>query len=426
MKDNTDDANNIDGAGTKYFNDGFANPNNTDAVPDIGRYMETRPFNNKVIATEYDFNTELRAWNDRLSLITGQGLPQQRLSNALMGYNHRMANTPVPLHREYGGVTFITRPDFNLSEENISNSRRLSDMASQPRSSLDYSILAALDPDFELGFPDSSRTKNGQQKSRFGTPFLPDIPFDNLQAFIPLLSTQLMSLSGPPDNSVESWMSPEGLMREQWGVPDSIDEVNYGYSSSLSFNNTIGDPIMKLATVWLELMAGTKIGKFKPKIRNSIQRRVDFQSRAYTLRYDALGNILRFNVICVMWPTNNNAGAMANVDNTKPLQDIDSTITLSWQCIGARYADPAYMDSFNQSVQLCNPDMMPDPRYDPSDPKNEFTPIGLGNLRKLLPQELPYFNYYGYPHIDSWRRKLSWWVYQSDWDHVMKKMGFGK
>ena len=51
MKDNTDDANNIDGAGTKYFNDGFGNPNNTDAVPDIGRYMETRPFNNKVIAT---------------------------------------------------------------------------------------------------------------------------------------------------------------------------------------------------------------------------------------------------------------------------------------------------------------------------------------------------------------------------------------
>ena len=58
MKDNTDDANNIDGAGTKYFNDGFGNPNNTDAVPDIGRYMETRPFNNKVIATEYDFNME--------------------------------------------------------------------------------------------------------------------------------------------------------------------------------------------------------------------------------------------------------------------------------------------------------------------------------------------------------------------------------
>lgn len=416
MSDNTNEPK---GAGTDYFDNGYANPNSQEAVPDLGTYVERRPFSSKVIATDYDFNSELRAWNDRLSLISGQGLPQQRLSNMLMGFNHRMASTPIPLHREYGGVTFITRPDLNLSAENIANSRRLSDMASQPRSSLDYSILAALDPDFELGFSDSPTMRNGRRKNRLGTPFLPDIPFDNLQAFIPLLSSQLMSLSGPPDNSIESWMSPEGLMREQWGMIDSTDEINYGYTTSTTLNNPIGDPCMKLATVWLEYMGGTKIGKFRPKIRNSIQRRQDYMSRGYTIRYDALGNILRFNVICVMWPTNNNAGAMANVDNTKPLQDVDSTVTLQWQCIGARYWDPAYMDSFNNAVALANPDMIPDPRYD------TFVPMGAGNLRQLLPEEISFFNWYGYPHIDSWRRKLTWWVYQIDYDYVMKKGGFG-
>ena len=417
MSDNTDD---VQGAGTKYFDEGYGNPNQQDAVPDLANYVDSKPYNANVIATDFDYNSELRAWNDRLSLMTAQGLPQQRLSNMLMGFNHRMANTPVATHREYGGVTFITRPDFNLSVENISNSRRFSDMASQPRSSLDYSILAALDPDFELGFPDSPRHESGRQKVRFGTPFLPDIPFDNLQAFIPLLSTQLLSLSGPPDNSIENWMAPEGLMREQWGMPDSTDEINYGYTTSTTFNNPIGDPVMKMASVWLEYMGGLKIGKFRPKIRNSIQRRMDFQSRGYTIRFDALGNILRFNVINVMWPTNNNAGAMANVDNTKPMQDVDPAVTIQWQCIGARYWDPAYMDAFNAAVAMANPDMRADPRYD------TYVPLGAGNLRRLKTEEIQFFNYYGYPHIDSWSRKLTWWVYQVDWDYVMKKMGFGK
>ncbi|WP_216088720.1 hypothetical protein, partial [Shigella flexneri] len=92
-----------------------------------------------------------------------------------------MASNPTPINREYGGLTFITRPDFNLCYDNIAKSRKMSNMAMQPKDSIDYSILAALDPDFELGFTDAPM-ENGRRKNRLGTPFMPQVKFDNLQA----------------------------------------------------------------------------------------------------------------------------------------------------------------------------------------------------------------------------------------------------
>ena len=108
---------------------------------------------------------------------------------------------------------------------------------------------------------------------------------------------------------------------------------------------------------------------------------------------------------------------MASVDNTKPQLNDDVTITIQWQMIGARYDDPLYMDMFNRTVAIFNPDMIPDPNYD------EFMPIGASFLRKLEVHELPLFNYYGYPHIDTIRRQLSWWVYQTDYEYVLKQAG---
>ncbi|MGK7530414.1 hypothetical protein, partial [Salmonella enterica] len=58
---------------------------------------------------------------------------------------------------------------------------------------------------------------------------------------------------------------------------------------------------------------------------------------------------------------NDNAGQMANVDNTKPQLNDDTTINLNWQCIGARFDDPLYMEMFNLTVSMFNPDMMPQP-----------------------------------------------------------------
>ncbi|EED6472141.1 hypothetical protein XI41_25240, partial [Salmonella enterica subsp. enterica serovar Derby] len=123
------------------YDNSYQNPNNIDAVPSVADYFDRRLSDAKP-TTAYNVNDELSGWNDRIRLTLGLGLAAQRVTNPYMGFNHMMASNPTPVNREYGGLTFITRPDFNLCFDNIANSRKMSNMASQPKSSLDYSILA--------------------------------------------------------------------------------------------------------------------------------------------------------------------------------------------------------------------------------------------------------------------------------------------
>lgn len=403
-----------------YKDTGYSNPNNADAVPSLNDYFARAGFNGNNPPKPYNLNDELTAWNDRLRLSHGLGLSAQRLTNSLMGFNHRMVNDPVATNREYGTVTFITRPDCNLSEDNIGNSRILSNMAEQGPSSLDYSILGALDPDFELGFTDGAYdNKTKRKKNRLGTPFRPEIPFDNLQAFIPILSKNLISLSGAPDQNTDAWLAPEGQHRETYGMVDSTYKINNGFTASATFNNPIGDPIMRLASVMLDYSSGVKEGRLKPKIRNSIQRRIDYQHRAYFFKFDALGNIVRWANLGAFWFTNDNAGEMINIDNSKPMTD-NTTVTLQMQCIGARYWDAAYLEAFNFTVGLFNPDMIPEPEAMRA---GYFRPMGHNSMVRLQPQELPMFNYYGYPRVNIFHRKLEWWVYIWDYNYVRRKAG---
>ena len=378
-------------------------------VPSVAGKFSTE-LNTKAPSEKSTLTTELNMWKNRIGISAGRGLAANRLTNSLMGYNHRIVNNPVPVNREVMGMVLFSRPDMNFDENNVANSRKLSDMAAQDRSSIDYSILAALDP---LGFYTNARGEN----ARLGVPCHSDIPFDNLQAFIPALTSHCMNFSGIPDGSVDNWLSEEGVKREQYGMADSTHAVNYGYSASTSFTNMVGDFVPRMMDIWLEWMSGVKEGRFRPRTNNSIQRRIDYQSRAYILRFLPNGKLVRFSCTGAMWPQNDNLGSMATYDRTKAMVADDANVSIQWQAIGARHNDPLYMDAFNRTVEFFNPDMIGDPAFD------DYVPIGRNYLRKLDPSELILFNYYGYPHIDLVKRRLDWYVYQVDYEYVMTQAG---
>lgn len=386
-----------------------ANQSSDTIVPSVaGKFVDE--LTDKNPTDPRTINNELAMWKNRIGISAGRGLAANRLTNSLMGYNHRIVNNPVPVNREVMGMVMIVRPDMNFDENNIANSRKLSDMLSQDRTSIDYSIIAALDP----MCPYTNAKGDG---ARLGVPCHRDVPFDNLQAFIPVLTSHCMNFSGIPDGSVDNWLSEEGIKREQYGMADSTHQVNYGYSVSTTFTNMVGDFIPRMADIWLEWMSGVKEGRFRPRTNNSIQRRIDYQTRAYILRFLPNGKLVRFSNTGVMWPQNDNLGSMATYDRTKAMVADDASVSLQWQAIGARHNDPLYMDAFNRTVEFFNPDMIGDPAFD------EYVPIGRNYLRKLDPGELILFNYYGYPHIDIVKRRLDWYVYQVDYEYVMKQAG---
>ena len=59
---------------------------------------------------------------------SGRGNSRKTISNLFSGFNHRMAPLYVPKNLDSTGYTFFTRPDLNLNEENVLNSRRIREM----------------------------------------------------------------------------------------------------------------------------------------------------------------------------------------------------------------------------------------------------------------------------------------------------------
>lgn len=383
---------------------------NPDAV-EIADKPELNPVNRAPVE-DYLGTGDYKIWRERLQLSMGRGQYGQSLVNSLMGFNHRMVTDPIPQGRDYGSLVFFVRPGINLSAVNVENSRRWVDMIRKDRTSIDYSIMAALDVMWPYGFANPD-------EARIGKPFTEDIMFDNRQAFIPILTRLCTDISGFADNQVDSWVSEEGVKREQVALVDSTWELNERRTISTTFDPMLGNPVERLITIWLEYMAGRKEGRFQKRMSCFVQRRVDYFSAIYSIKTDPLGKLVQFDVACEVYPTNNAAGARAN-QNLKEWSSAPQPITIQWECLGLRYFDPLYMERFNDTVAICNPDMLMDPDADQSD---GFVPMGASYLRKLTPEEAKICNWEGFPHIDSERQILDWYIYQEDYERLMKAGG---
>ena len=352
---------------------------------------------------------------DRTAAIgveSSRGDTRSSTTNILSGFNHRMAPLITAPNRDRVGYTFFTRPDFNFSEQNINASRRLSEIMRGGLASQAVAIMAMLDPMNPLFNLNVSSKK-------LGCRLHPKIGFDNRQAFIPMLSNLLISLTGFPDSTLDVYVSDEGIMREQWAMVDSTYQQNGAYSLNASFRNIDGDPITTYLTLYAEYMSGVRLGTFIPRASNMIRRRIDYQSRIYRFIMDPTNQYIRkYGIANAVFPVNDAMGAAMNV-NQGPTYGTDlDVISVQYQAVGAYYMDPIILEEFNRVVEMFNPDMIP-VSYDTS----VYMPKGE-DLVKLKRDEIRFFNYYGYPHINTNTYELEWWIYESQRAAMIKMFGY--
>lgn len=357
-----------------------------------------------------------RLWNDRMRLSTGSGFQDELLTNALMGFNHRIVPQHIPTYKEINSYIFITRPDVNLDKYNVANSRFFSDLASAEEGSIEYAVLCALDAQSEFVNP----------VGRYGFPCYQTIPFDNLHAFTPMLSTQCLQATGFPDQSLDVWMSEEGAYREQYGHVDSVYEVNNQFTLNVSFANDVTQFTQLYIRGLLEWSSGVKLDRFRPKSYNQITRRVDYQSRIYVFKFDPIGKrIINWGAAMVAWPVNDNEGSLLNHDKLTLINETSKEINIQFQCIGARYRDPLLFDTFNTVASYFNPDLIPS-SIDGT-PKfyfDDYTPIGGSSLVELQEHELQLFNWKGYPIVDPDTRNFRWFLPVAEYYRVRERGGF--
>ena len=347
-------------------------------------------------------NSKTQGWVDGLTREGGYGSVHSSMADMFYGINHRGVGNPIPYNTDNYGLVFFTRPNLNLSYDNLAADRRLMPLAVGQKGTPDRPGNAYDKPTIQeaiRSFLDPWGTKQRQEGP--GSKLV-----DNEQAFITILTNNLVSLNGWPDPVSMYFNSKDGPMKESWSI---IDDVHHNYSTwevQASFRNIAGDPITLLFNTWLIYATQVYVGNMMPYPQSLIENEIDYQSKIYRIVLDPSRKFVQKIATTIAFPTSSALGAAMNFTNDLPFnQDNATQIQIPFHCIGAEYQDPILIREFNDTVAIFNRAM-------------ESEATRKKYLKKVPDKMLNLFNNYGYPYIDPHTSKLDWFVKQEDFDYI--------
>lgn len=354
---------------------------------------------------------------------THLGSIEAAVGNNLYGLNHRQTPTMVPMNKDSYGLTFFTRPQLNMTSDNLRSNRLFYPLLTTREDSMQRFVRTTLDPRLA--------SKLTGVVSRYGDNFpltkemieflKPDgvgstpCPFvDPLQAFIPVLTNNLTAISGWPDMTIDMFKSKPGVYKEVYSQVDGITRNYESYDIDATFRNTKGDPILYMFYVWLHYMACVFEDTMSPWPDFVFNNVIDYNTRIYRLVLDYEKNKVTKIAACgVATPISVPTGQFFDYTNTKPYNDQSKDITIRFSCLGFQALDDILIDEFNKTVCIFNPNM--------HDQYRESGFNGKEELIKIDRHLLHLFNNRGYPRINPDNYELEWWIFRADFEERMTK-----
>jgi hypothetical protein len=350
-----------------------SNPTGTSGAPDVSSVFTAN-------------GTTAQQAIDTVLLNTPMGSRStSALANAYYGINHRQTPNALPINKDHYGLTFITRPNLNLSLGNLRADRLFNPLTTTNPNTIQRIIRCYLSPRENQGDLSAGA-------AAITSPFV-----DPSQAFIPLLTNTLKSMSGWPDITVPYFTSHEGTHKEQYSIVDGVTDIYSAYDITANFRNIQGDPITALFFYWAHYTSRVFKGTMVPYPEMVVENEIDYQTRIYRLVLDPSRTYVQKIAACgAAFPYADPMGGSFNYDSEKPYNDTNQDISIPFHCLGAIYQDPILLYTFNKTVQDFNHSMTDDQR----EQHNTKIPI----------QALQLFNNRGYPRInpDTW--ELEWWI----------------
>lgn len=338
------------------------------------------------------------AQNDLISLDEFfQNMPigsiERAIGNNLYGFNHRQVAAAVPMNKDQYGLTFFVRPQLNMKSGNIRANRRMYPLLTANPTSLQRFVRCTLDPRIMIG-------TEGQQG--LACPLV-----DNDQAFIPILTNNLNSLSGWPDLVSPTFTSKPGVYNEAYSQVDGISRNFESFDIDATFRNTKGDPIVFMFYIWLHYQSSVFEGNLVPYIDYLLENIIDYNTRIYRLVLDETRQFVKkIAATGAAFPISVPIGSFMDFSNEKPFNDQNKDITIRFRCMGAEYLDDILIKEFNDTVAIFNPAMAK-----VWDVKRSGVAMNrAGSLVQVPPETLPYFNHRGYPWINPDNYRLEWWI----------------
>lgn len=318
----------------------------------------------------------------RLSREQSYGTRDSIFADILSGFNRRAQGVSAPANSDQHGLTFFTRPNLNLSYDNIAMVRSLTPLMSRDPKTLQRVVRATLDRDGSV--------------NSFPSPGL----VDNRQAFIPMLTNLIVSCSGWPDISTHAYSSSEGMAKEVWIMNDTITDIFSQFEVTCTFQNVMGDPITLLFFVWLHYMGAVYIGKMVPYPQSIIENEIDYMTRIYRFVMDPTGTYIQAVASTgASMPTGIPMGSKFNFSRDQPYNEDLKEITVPFTSVGAIYNDPITLHEFNKTGELFYPELATASKSRKDGP-----------LVYVEPDDRMLFNYTGFPRVNLKTNELEWYV----------------
>lgn len=324
---------------------------------------------------------------DKISGTSPVGTLSTAIGSSFFGINHRQTPNPIPINKDNYGLTFFTRPDMNMSSENLRAERDMVPLLTTDSASVPRILRCLLD-----------RTLAGKGiSSQF---------MDAQQAFIPMLTNHLLSISGWPDPSVETFTAPQGSQHESFSMVDDTAKIFRTYDITANFRNIPGDPITSLFYTWIKYASYVYLGTLIPYPDKIIDNEIDYMTRIYRISLNAnRTHVSKIGACGAAFPLSAPLGAAFNFESDRPFNNSNDQVSITFRAMGAMYQDDILIKEFNDTVGMFNDTMKDRSR---------------SGMYKKVPQDLlGVFNNQGYPRIDPDTYEMQWWVSNETWASIM-------
>lgn len=343
---------------------------------------------------------------DNITRVSGMGSLSDAYQMMLRGINHRGLGNPVKSVKDNRGIVLFTRPDCNLSYDNIGSNRLLTPLLSSEPMTLQRYFRSILD------------VRGTQRNETARTPLV-----DPTNPYIPLLTNSLISTSGWQDIAPEVYTSKEGVMKEVWSMLDGTYRVTNAFQLTANFRNVEGNPILGLISTWLLYATSVKFNFMDPYPDNISENRIDYQTRIYHLLLDPSRRfVVGTAATAASFPVSCPMGAAFNYVGDSTFTEATEQVSIQFQSVGTDYNDPITIEEMNRLAAKLNPDLAI-VRILEDDMIVATEASGDGSYVRLPRDMITHSNYHGVPLIHPFTFELYWYVSREEYNQLAAGIG---
>jgi len=343
----------------------------------------------------------IKSLDDFLESSQYIGSLDRAVSNNLYGINHQGVKGVIPENRDSYGLAFFTRPQLNLSNPNLANIRHMYSMLTTDTSSIQMYVRNMLDP----------RLVYNKRRPVHST------LVDNQQAFIPILTNNIKTMSGWPDIVTPTFTSKSGVRKEQYSQVDGSTDIYDSFDIDCTFRNTRDEPLLLLMETWTKYMSNVFEGMMSPYMDMIKENEIDYNTRIYRLVLDESKRyVKKIAATGASFPINVPTGKVFDFSDSSKYNDQNKDINIRFKTVGAMYNDDILIKEFNTTVGIFHQEMRK-----LLDPDNNWK---SSTMEKIPFELLPLFNNRGYPIINYDTLELEWWIDKTSitYKSLMKKL----